>query len=237
MSQLLTTMLETGNNTGENISVRVALSGYVSRIEKNGVSVSSGWMSADRFFTDPQFRKRYGRVSISVFTPVFTLVPEHFFDASSARSLLSEVADTGGADLLEYEPLPRMKSVLVYTASIGETLSRAVAETVLRYDGEKSRVFPEIWYMLDALDSISEYNKVIASIADGHLYLVVAQGRSLLLCTSFQVVDFVTAEYFIFLAMKKFQLNMEMTVIYFRTPLDAGEEMSLYRYFKSVDYI
>ena len=37
--------------------------------------------------------------------------------------------------------------------------------------------------------------------------------------------------------MKKFQLNMEMTVIYFRTPLDAGEEMSLYRYFKSVDYI
>ena len=88
-------MLETGNNTGENISVRVALSGYVSRIEKNGVSVSSGWMSADRFFTDPQFRKRYGRVSISVFTPVFTLVPGHFFGACSARFLLSGVADTG----------------------------------------------------------------------------------------------------------------------------------------------
>ena len=230
-------MQETGNNSIENISVQVALSGYVSRIERDGVSVSSGWMSADRFFTDPQFRKRYGSVSISVFTPVFTLVPEHFFDASSAKSLLSEVADTGNADHVEYEPLPRMKSVLVYTASIGETLSRAVSETVLRYDGEKSRVLPEIWYMLDALDSISEYNKVIASIADGHLYLVVAQGRSLLLCTSFQVADFVTAEYFIFLAMKKFQLNMEMTVIYFRTPLDAGEEMSLYRYFKSVDYI
>ena len=37
--------------------------------------------------------------------------------------------------------------------------------------------------------------------------------------------------------MKKFQLNMEMTVIYFRTPLREDEEMSLYRYFKSVDYI
>ena len=45
------------------------------------------------------------------------------------------------------------------------------------------------------------------------------------------------AQYFIFLAMKKLQLNPEMSTICFRTPLDHEQQMSLYRYFKSVDNI
>ena len=72
-------MQVTGSNSGESISVQISLSGYVSRICNNGVSVSSGWMSADRFFTDPQFRRGYDEVSVSLFTPKFVLVPEHFF--------------------------------------------------------------------------------------------------------------------------------------------------------------
>ena len=231
-------MQETGNNnTADSISVQISLSGYVSRTGSNGVSVSSGWMSADRFFTDPCFRRRYEEVSVSVFTPKFSLVPDHFFSPVSARYMLAEVADLADSDYVEYERLPWMKSVLLYSNSIGETLSSAVAGTVLRSDGEKSRVLPEIWYMLHALESVTEYNKVIAAFADGYLYLVIAQGRSLLLCNSYQAADFVTAEYFIFLMMKKLQLNPEMTTIFFRTPLKDEEEMSLYRYFRSVDYI
>jgi hypothetical protein len=72
---------------------------------------------------------------------------------------------------------------------------------------------------------------------DGVLYLVIAQGKSLLLCNSYMAPDFTTAEYFIFLAMKKLQLNPEVSSICFRTPLTDEDEMSLYRYFKSVDQI
>ena len=43
--------------------------------------------------------------------------------------------------------------------------------------------------------------------------------------------------YNIFLAMKKLQLNPEVSTICFRTPLDEEEEMSLYRYFKNVEQI
>ena len=141
------------------------------------------------------------------------------------------------SDHVGYEMLPGMKSVLVYSTSTGETLSKVVADTVLHSDGGKARVLPEIWYMLMALDSVPDYNKVIASYADGYLYLVISQGRTLLLCNSFRAQDFVTAEYFIFRAMKKFQLNVEMSSIYFRTPLQPEEEMSLYRYFRTVDKI
>jgi hypothetical protein len=72
---------------------------------------------------------------------------------------------------------------------------------------------------------------------DGVLYLVIAQGKTLLLCNSFHAPDFTTAEYFIFMAMKKLQLNPEVSTISFRTPLSEDDEMSLYRYFKSVDQI
>ena len=230
-------MQETGNNSIENISVQVALSGYVSRIERDGVSVSSGWMSADRFFTDPQFRRGYDEVSVSLFTPKFVLVPEHFFQADRAGDLLSEVAALKDSDAVSYEAVPQFKAVLIYSDSIGETLSKAVSGALSVAEGAEVRILPEIWYMLSCPDRIPEYNKVVASYADGYLYLVIAQGRSLLLCNSYKAADFVTAEYFIFRAMKRLQLNPEMTVVYFRTPLKEEDEMSLYRYFKSVDSI
>ena len=91
--------------------------------------------------------------------------------------------------------------------------------------------------MLSAMAEISDYNKIVASYMDGYLYLAIAQGKTLLLCNAFQAPDFTTAEYFVFMTMKKLQLNPEMSSIYFRTPLAEEQEMSLYRYFRSVEHI
>ena len=110
-------MQETGSNTAAAISVQVSLSGYVTRVSLNGVSVSSGWMSADRFFTDPQFRRGYDEVSVSLFTPKFVLVPEHFFQADRAGDLLSEVAALKDSDAVSYEAVPQFKAVLIYSDS------------------------------------------------------------------------------------------------------------------------
>ena len=96
---------------------------------------------------------------------------------------------------------------------------------------------PELYHMLMALEQIQDYNKILASYKDGYLYLVIAQGRTLLLCNAFQAQDFTTAEYFIFHAMKKLQLNVEMSTIHFRTSLTEDEEISLYRYFKNVEQL
>ena len=62
-----------------------------------------------------------------------------------------------------------------------------------------------------------------------------SQGRNLLLANVFRAVDFTTAEYFLFMAVRKLQMNPEVSTVYFRTPLREDEEMSLYRYFKSVE--
>jgi hypothetical protein len=63
---------------------------------------------------------------------------------------------------------------------------------------------------------------------------VIAQGKSLCLANVYLAPDFTTAEYFLFLGLKRLQLNPEVSTAHFRTPLDLEQEMSLYRYFKSV---
>ena len=225
------------SQNNDRISIQVGLSGYSFKLEAADSDRSSGWMPADRIFTTPEFQVRYEEVEISVFTPKCSLAPVQFCNPESSREMLSEVADLGEGDDVEIVDLPEYLAALVFSNNIGETLSKAISETVRMTDGSKAKPLPEMYYMLRQLPSLNDYNKILASYMDGYLYLAIARGKSLLLCNSYQVPDFTTAEYFIFLALKKLQLNPEVSTICFRTPLTEDEEMSLYRYFKNVEQI
>lgn len=225
-------------NIKDRISIQVGLNGYSFRLESDGcIRHSSGWMGAERFFTAAEFQRRYDAVDISVFTPKTALVPEQFYSDEARRAALDDVVALSETDIVDSVAIPELGAVLIYSNSIGETLTKTMAETVLMTDGSKAIPLPEHYHMLKSLNDMTEYNKIIASYSDGFLYLVVAQGRSLLLCNSYRAADFTTAEYFIFLALKKLQLNPEVSTICFRTPLEPEQEMSLYRYFRSVDTI
>ena len=225
------------SQNNDRISIQVGLSGYSFKLETAGTERRSGWMPADRIFTTPELQVKYEEVEISVFTPKCTLAPVQFCDPAGCRDMLSEVADLGGDDDVDIVDLPEYSAALVFSNNIGETLSKAISETVRMADGSKAKPLPEMYYMLRQLPSLADYNKILASYMDGYLYLAIAQGKTLLLCNSYQVPDFTTAEYFIFLAMKKLQLNPEVSTICFRTPLMEEEEMSLYRYFRNVEQI
>ena len=216
------------------ISIQVSLSGYSFKVASSQEVRESDWMGAERLFTTPEFQRRYDRVEISLLTPKVALVPDVFFDQESARKALAEVVALEETDKVEWVEVPAFSSVLLFSNSIGESLSRVLAQTVLPASGNPVRVLPELYYQLSMLEAIQEYNKIIASWKDGWLHLVIAQGKTLRLANVFQAPDFTTAEYFLFLALKRLQLNPEVSTVCFHTPLDADAEMSLYRYFKSV---
>ena len=229
-------MQETGSNK-ETISIQVSLSGYAFQISSSTLVHSSGWMSADRIFTTTELQRRYDIVNISVFTPKCALVPLDFFVKENARHILEASTSLHESDLVDFEMVPEYNSVLVYSNTIGETLSKVISEMVLNPDGNKSKPLPELYWILSDLKTLTEYNKIIASYKDGYLYLAIAQGKSLLLCNSFEAVDFTTALYHIFRAMKRLQLNPEVSSISFRTHLAEEQIMELYNYFKSVEII
>ena len=221
----------------DRISIQVGLSGYSFRIESTKGIESSGWLGAESIFTVSQMQKRYSDVLITVFTPYCTLVPENFHRPELSRQMLAEVAELPDGATVEYVNVPEYNAVMLYSNNVGGTLHRVVSESVLRTDGTKAQPLPELYGMLKCLNGIQDYNRIVASYMDGVLHLVIAQGKTLLLCNTYSAPDFTTAEYFIFLAMKKLQLNPEMSAINFRTQLTEEQEMSLYRYFKSVDTI
>jgi hypothetical protein len=221
----------------DRISIQVGLSGYSFKIESDNGLHSSEWLSADRVFTTPEFLKRYDKVDLAVYTPKFSLVPQQFFSPEVAEGLLSDVVSLNDGEIVDSIPVPEYNACLVYSNDIGETLTRVLSETVLCTDGSKARPLPVMYHMLKSLPGLADYNKILAAYMDGVLYLALAQGATLLLCNSFKAPDFTTAQYFIFLALKRLQLNPEMSTITFMTSLDYEQEMSLYRYFRSVEHI
>ena len=148
---------------------------------------------------------------------MFTLVPTNFFNPDKEREALAGVARLGEDCAVRYIDIPQYDAVLVYSV-----------------DGDSVVSAPEIAGILDKLPDCPAYNKILCSLRNGRLSIAIAQGKSLLLANSFTAPDFTTAEYYIFLAVKSLQINPEVSTICWTTALDKSEEMSLYRYFKSV---
>ena len=167
-------------------------------------------------------------------TPKVALVPSAFFDSASAREVLSRTVELDQEDKVEYISLPEFSAELVYSLSPVPEPVGAGEPVIL---SEAKDLLPELYHVLKAISGITEHNKIVASYGDGILSLAIAQGDNLLLANTFQAADFTTAEYFHYMAVKKLQLNPEVSTVHFRTPLSADEEMSLYRYFKAVETV
>ena len=148
---------------------------------------------------------------------MFTLVPSAFFNPASKREALAEVATIKEDCEVRHIEIKDYNAVLIYTVDEDSVVS-----------------VPDIVGRLDKLQECPEYNKILCSIKEDRLYIAIAQGKTLLMANSFQVQDFTTAQYYIFLSIKAHQINPEMSTICWTSELGADEEMSLYRYFKSV---
>lgn len=169
-------------------------------------------------------------MEISLLTPKCTLVPADFIDRGACREILGEVAIVSDEDEVICKDIPQFHAVLIY--AFGSDSTRIVNEEII---SDEDSPQSEMYFILRDLNKCPDYNKILCTWAEGHLYMAIAQGRTLLLANTYASPDFTTAQYFIFMAMKSLQLNPEVSTIYWRHPISKDSEMSLYHYFKSVD--
>jgi hypothetical protein len=144
-----------------------------------------------------------------------TLVPARFFEEEEARCILSDLYPLTDSETVSFREIARYEAVLVYASEDGEP--------------------PVLYTLVQDLDRCPEYNKILFHFGDGCLDLAIAQGSRLLLANCYPATDFTTAQYYLFLALKSLQLNPEVSTVVVSSPLSSEEEMSLYRYFKSVE--
>ena len=146
----------------------------------------------------------------------FTLVPEAFFDKEKTYQILAEAVQLEETDKVYYKELPEQKAVLVYAA-----------------DSEND--LPPVASLLGALGRIADHNKVAARVEDGTVSIVLAEGDRLLLANAYPAPDAVTVEYFLFAAIRQFQLNPQVSTVYFLGEAPRELLNDLFRHFKGVE--
>ncbi len=150
----------------------------------------------------------------------FTLVPSDFFSPEDSHKILSEVVPLQDTDIVQHIELPDYKAVLIYVHKSDESLSEPPIAELLRFT-----------------PSISGHNRLAVSLDEGYIYIVLAEGEKLLLANAYPATDIVTAEYFIFAALREFQINPRMTTIHFRGKVPSGLTEEMFRHFHSVEFV
>jgi len=147
----------------------------------------------------------------------YTLIPQGYFSPESAKDLLSQVVVLEKSDSVKSLELPCYKAVLLYTGD--EEAARGLSG------------------MLSAAAGLGCYNKVVVHLGADAVDIVLAAGERLLLCNSYPAVDGVTAQYFLFAALKQFQINPEVTTVHFYGDADDAVKGDLFRHFASVEVL
>ena len=147
----------------------------------------------------------------------YTLIPEGYFSPEKARDLLSQVVILEKSESVKSLELPCYKAVLLYAGDPADARCKAD--------------------MLTTAAALSCYNKIVVHLGDGVVDIVLAAGDKLLLCNSFPAADPVTAQYFLFAALKQFQINPELSTVHFYGEADESVKGDLFRHFASVEVI
>lgn len=145
-----------------------------------------------------------------------TLVPARLMDGKDPRCFLSTLYDIGPEEHVDSISFATYDAELVYVVEDGR---------------------PQLADLIDSLQDCPEHNRIVCRYEGGVLYLAIAQGERLQLANTYPAVDFTTAEYYIFLAIKTLQINPELSTIRFMSPLDEEQEISLGRYFRAVESV
>lgn len=147
----------------------------------------------------------------------YTLIPESFFSESAAREMLSQVVILEKDATVKSLELPCYKAVLLYAGE--EADARRLAG------------------MLEAAAALDRFNKVVVHQGAEAVDIVVAAGDKLLLCNSYPAADPVTAQYYLFSALRQFQINPEVTTLHFFGEADESVKGDLFRHFASVEVL
>lgn len=147
----------------------------------------------------------------------FTLIPEAYFSPEAAADLLSKVVILEKNYSVKSLELPCYKAVLLYAGA--DSAARRIAD------------------MLETAAALDRYNKVVVHLEEDTVELVVAAGDRLLLCNAFPAADPVTAQYYLFAALKQFQINPELTTVHFLGEADETIKSDLFRHFSSVEML
>lgn len=161
-------------------------------------------------------------------TPLYTLIPTKMVE--DRRELLSIAHPINENDKVDSIEFPQHEATLIYSIPNDIvshfSLDKGEVEVIVR---------PSVGYLIDNLKTISDHNKLLVRISEGHTHIVAAEGEALKLVNSYETHDFVTSLYYIFMVLKEMMFNPEFTTLYLFNEVDGDKISILKKYFKGVE--
>lgn len=172
-------------------------------------------------------QKRFSNCHVVLDTHRHTLIPSSLFKPERAIEILEQLFDVAYLDEINYTTINPLESTCIYA------LPAPVNAMVAKHQ-HKAKFYAGIIPLLRYIMEQKEYSRALMCYTPTHADLILMQGERLLLCNSYAVDRFRTALYFLFFALKQWQLNPKSLSLYITGSFTQAHMKQLCTFFPSV---
>ncbi|NLA15731.1 MAG: DUF3822 family protein [Bacteroidales bacterium] len=172
-------------------------------------------------------QKRFSRCSVMIDTQRHTLIPSSLFKPQRAIEVLEQLFDVAYLDEVNYATINPLEATCIYA------LPAPVNAMVAKHQ-HKARFYVTVIPLLRFIMEQREYSRALMRYSSTHADLILMQGERLLLCNSYATDRFKTALYFLFFALKQWQLNPKSLNLYITGSFTPAHMKQLCTFFPSV---
>ncbi len=179
------------------------------------------------FHQEEYLQKRFPHCHVMIDTYKHTLIPTSLFQPDQALEVLNQLFQTADLDEVNYSPVDILDATCIYA------LPAPVSAAVFKHQhkaGFYASVIPLLRYILER----KEYSRALMHFTPSHVDLILMQGERLLLCNSYAIDRFSTGMYFLFFALKQWQLNPRSLSLFVSGSLKPAHLKQLCSFFPSV---
>jgi len=179
------------------------------------------------FHQEEFLQKRFSQCHVMIDTYKHTLIPSSLFQPDQSLEVLNQLFQTADLDEVNYSSVDTLDATCIYA------LPAPVSAAVFKHQ-HKAGFYASVIPLLRYIMGRSEYSRALMHFTPSHVDLVLIQGERLLLCNSYDVDRFSTALYFLFLALKQWQLNPRSLSLYISGLFKPSHIKQLCSFFPSV---
>ncbi|MFA7115705.1 MAG: DUF3822 family protein [Bacteroidales bacterium] len=148
--------------------------------------------------------KQFAAVRVYYGTEKYCIVPADYYSPDKVYDTLNLLHPIKEDEQVLSLSLPETKAYLIYAIP-----SATMVDITKIY--ENAEYYPIVYFLLDRIPFITENNKMIVHFARDYVHIVAAERDKLLLANSYPTANYVTALYYIFMAMKELMFNPGFT--------------------------
>lgn len=179
------------------------------------------------FLKDDFLQKRFSQCTVSIVTPKHTLVPNNLFQEAHAAAILKELFELDDLDEVNFKELPQIGATCIFA------IPAPISAMILKYQ-RKAVFLAHVIPLFNFLASQKDFSRAMLHYTPSFIHVILMQGDKLLLCNAYAIDRFTSALYYVFFALKQWQMNPHSLNLYISGAYKPMHLKQLTQFFPSI---